>query len=736
MKKKIIGILAVCALVSLSFAGANLKTAEVTAETNTVYVSANGNDSNDGTENSPYLTLDKAISEVPDGGTVTLKDTVAIDGWTARGKTFTLTGGTLDAATSLDALNIYDNVTFTNMTISVDPYETAYYKIYANGYKVTVGENVTFSDLVDIYGGGYNATVASTDLTLLSGTYRRAFGGGRGGKVTGDTHLYVGGTVNSGIDSAITNHEDIYYVYGGGQQDAIGGSANLTFADSAKAVYVFGGSYNSGATLAGGANLTVTGGKAMSIYGGNCVVDSGSGSNTVITGGTFEQVFGGNSYIGMTGNVDLRVLGGTITRRIYGGCYNDTSGLSFSSDYHVTGKINLTLGSGANITYGYSGNDLSVFAHSRYSESSSDEDAHLTFADETVYNNYKNGTLKLKVQDNTMKLFINDLSVADSLHYYTYTANENVITQTCAYHTELAATATLSLDENVSLLYNNEQITPAVVAYSDDWEYDRPAVVYENNVDIGTAKASITAGQVRVEQEFVIVAAPTILGGSVRLSAPSGLRFQSEIPTALKDTGVTFGTLMIPQEVLGENELTVNTATVSNVVQTKWATNEVKQNRPEDYREGYEYFNAVLTEIPEEHYGTTIVARSYVCVNGQYYYSETIERSIGWVASYALKDGYTDQILYDYVNNALADATLEMQMQQVTLYENGSVQLTVTGHKGYAIIWESSDKNIATVDENGKVTAVSEDGKVIITARIGNKRVQCEVTVRIWTENF
>lgn len=734
MKKKIIGLLSFGTMLASCFAvGLTMHTTNVTAETTTVYVSANGSDENAGTSAAPYATLDKALSAVADGGTVTVKDIVAINGWAAHNKTVTITGGTLDAATSLDALYINDNVTFENMTISVDPYETAYYKIYANGYKVTVGEGVTFSALVDIYGGGYNATVASTELTLLSGTYRRAFGGGRGGKVTGDTHLYVGGNVNSGIDE--TDHDGIYYVYGGGQQDAIGGNANITFGENAKATYVFGGSYNSGATLAGGAQLTVTGGKAMSIYGGNCVVDSGSGSTTVITGGTFEQVFGGNSYVGMTGDVDLRVLGGTVTRRIYAGCYNDTEGLftlSFQTNYHVSGKVCLTLGSGVTL-YGSSDLDRGVYARSRYNQDL--EDTELIFADETAYDNYVNGTLKLTAQDGTMKNLMSGLSVADEIHYYTYSASDNTITQTCAYHTDLAATATLSLDKSVSLQYNGAEIEPATVTHGADWEYDRLSVSYANNVKIGTATASIAAGAAVVSQTFAIIDVPVVLGGSVRLSAPSGLRFQSKLASEVIETGATFGTLIIPKEVLGESALTHEISAATDIKQTKWATESVKQAHPETYEEGYEYFNAVLTDIPSGHYDKVIVARSYVYANGQYYYSDAMERSIAQVSAYALKDGYTNEILYTYVDKALEGETLVLQ-GQTTLYEGESYQLTLTGNKGCVAVWSSSNENIVTVDKNGRFTAVGV-GKATVTAKIGNKSVQCEIIVKsFWTDNF
>ena len=44
------------------------------------------------------------------------------------------------------------------------------------------------------------------------------------------------------------------------------------------------------------------------------------------------------------------------------------------------------------------------------------------------------------------------------------------------------------------------------------------------------------------------------------------------------------------------------------------------------------------------------------------------------------------------------------------------------------VIWESSDTKVATVDTNGKVTAVKA-GKSIITAKVGGKSATCTVTV-------
>ena len=164
-----------------------------------------------------------------------------------------------------------------------------------------------------------------------------------------------------------------------------------------------------------------------------------------------------------------------------------------------------------------------------------------------------------------------------------------------------------------------------------------------------------------------------------------------------------------------------------------WATDSVKENNPKEYEEGYEYFNAVLTDIPEEHYDKVIVARSYVCIDGQYYYSDAVERSIAQVSAYAIQDGYTDEILYYYIDKALADSTISLE-NIVEVYEGETYQLNLSGNKGYVAIWSSSDESIATVDDNGKITAMKKEGTVVITAKIGNITVECTVTVNHrWT---
>lgn len=695
MKRKIVKILSICAMAMCLFAVNKIITVvHAEEQSQVVYISANGNDTNTGESSaSPYKTFKKALENIASGGTINVVGAEFI---------------------------LQEDVAFENVELAFSKGSI----LYANGHALFVKENVTMPNSITVYGGGKaGSTVKSTNVTLLSGTYNKIYGGSKQGIVRGDTNLRVGGTVNAGIDE--NDHAGTVHIYGGGNGDTIQGKTNLLFEGNAKANYVYGGSTGQGATNYG-TNLLVNGGSAMSVYGGNKDVNAGGGANTTVTGGNFEQLFGGNDRATMSGDAMLKVLGGTITRRIYGGCYNDTSGLSFSTSYIVSGQVYLTIGSQANIAYSYAGNDLSVYARSRYS--SDKENSHLVFADQIAYENYQSGKLKLTAQDSAMKLFVGGLSVADSTHYYSYSLNDNVITQTCAYHNEHSATALMGFADGLVEEYTGEKIKPLDIEYSDDWEYESLVVEYLNNVYGGIATCNISIGTIQESKTFVIVESPTILGGSVRLSAPAGLRFQSKVPETMLELGATFGTLVIPRETLGEQELTIETALVENIEQTTWATNSVKVNNSSAYEEGYEYFNAVLTDTPTEHYATSIVARSYMCLDGVYYYSEEIERSLAQVAAFALQDGYTDEVLYNYVDTALAEEEKSV-VEDIVVVIGGDYKILLSGTKNYAAIWDIEDASIVSINNNGELTALRE-GTTNVTATIGTTVLRCQVTVR------
>ena len=70
---------------------------------------------------------------------------------------------------------------------------------------------------------------------------------------------------------------------------------------------------------------------------------------------------------------------------------------------------------------------------------------------------------------------------------------------------------------------------------------------------------------------------------------------------------------------------------------------------------------------------------------------------------------------------------LNMETARISIYD--TIQLTATTANGEGDVeWTSSDSAVATVDENGLVTGVSE-GLVTITATFAGKTAACQITV-------
>lgn len=109
--------------------------------------------------------------------------------------------------------------------------------------------------------------------------------------------------------------------------------------------------------------------------------------------------------------------------------------------------------------------------------------------------------------DTTSNAFVGYTFRSISTHYnaaFAYTANGSTITATC--DCGYSATATLSAPEGV--VYDGTEKKIATVEYSDNWHSGELAVTYTNNINIGTATASITFGGVTASVNFDIDKAP------------------------------------------------------------------------------------------------------------------------------------------------------------------------------------------------------------------------------------
>lgn len=79
-------------------------------------------------------------------------------------------------------------------------------------------------------------------------------------------------------------------------------------------------------------------------------------------------------------------------------------------------------------------------------------------------------------------------------------------------------------------------------------------------------------------------------------------------------------------------------------------------------------------------------------------------------------------------NTATIQAATKISKKSVTMYVGQTTTLKITGTKIKAK-WSSSNKSIAAVNSKGKVTA-KKKGKATITAKVGQKKYTCKVTVK------
>ena len=503
--KKIISVILLILMLATAIVPLSLSAGAATGD---VWVSSSGNDSAAGTESAPVKTLNKAIEKVADGGTITVSGTISVTSWTARGKTFTITGGTVDMS-GASGLHMGDNVTFDATTIVFKANDA----FYANGYKLVIKENVTVTNKTTIYGGKKGGTLTgSTDITILSGKYNDIYGGSNNGTITGDTNVYIGGNVNTGLEIAKAHDGGNDNFYGGGYKDTIQGGTYITVADSAMAHYVFGGSTGGAGSIGKGSHLYFTGGTAMSLYGGGNDVDTGSGATTVMTGGNVEQVFGGCQGASMVGNVYVKLLGGTITRRVYGGCYNvySASGGWDTVKKYVTGTVTVIISSSVAITFdakepsGSSYNDMALYARSRQSTKSKTETSIVIFIGDAASTKHSGN---LGVHDLAGGIMMGGigygsfwltkpLSGTDNTYTVTYSASGNTITETAKNHTGTATFAT-------GVKYTGSAIEPAVT-YSNWLSGPLDSITYSNNVNVGTATVTATINGATLNGSFTI----------------------------------------------------------------------------------------------------------------------------------------------------------------------------------------------------------------------------------------
>ena len=120
-----------------------------------------------------------------------------------------------------------------------------------------------------------------------------------------------------------------------------------------------------------------------------------------------------------------------------------------------------------------------------------------------------------------------------------------------------------------------------------------------------------------------------------------------------------------------------------------------------------------------------------------------VSKSVGTATITATCGGKTATCKVTVVPVEVTSVTLNKTSMELKIGESGQLSATVSPDNATdkKVTWSSSDKSIATVDANGKVTSVSA-GTATITATSGKKTATCKVTVSkkiqtiTWNQTF
>ncbi|MBR5936460.1 MAG: Ig-like domain-containing protein [Bacteroidaceae bacterium] len=130
---------------------------------------------------------------------------------------------------------------------------------------------------------------------------------------------------------------------------------------------------------------------------------------------------------------------------------------------------------------------------------------------------------------------------------------------------------------------------------------------------------------------------------------------------------------------------------------------------------GYYWASSILTNMPGESYSVLLnISKANV--------DDDMSRCVGYSVRPVLTSG-------TWIN----DLSINLNVNNVSLFVYETIELSATVKKGNDIIdrevsWASSNTSIASVDNNGVVTGISE-GSAIISATCLSKTVTCIVTV-------
>ena len=170
----------------------------------------------------------------------------------------------------------------------------------------------------------------------------------------------------------------------------------------------------------------------------------------------------------------------------------------------------------------------------------------------------------------------------------------------------------------------------------------------------------------------------TIAGAQLRVD-DAGLRFVMQMgadtyATYSKDSAYTSGVLVIPEWLLGDDELEIVSDESLNYENIQFDAEYIPYSVENAYR-----FNAVLKGIPDTQYGTKLCARGYIMdANGEVVaYTDTITRNVSYVASEYVDDYAEETVEYQNVESYIVKAYNSLTGENATCFEDLQMELTM-----------------------------------------------------------
>lgn len=228
-------------------------------------------------------------------------------------------------------------------------------------------------------------------------------------------------------------------------------------------------------------------------------------------------------------------------------------------------------------------------------------------------------------------------------------------------------------------------------------------------------------------------------GAGVKMDEATGIRFTANVgektQASLENaTNIVFGTLIAP--TLGsDNQLTLDDVTDVNV-KAKNLVTAVWTDGAESYADSdtKKYNGAIVGDAehvyPEEDYVTVLNAVGYVTYtidNATYteYTVNTANRSLAQAVANSVANGVEDTS--GFLEKVLGLTGVDIEKESVDMVVGGKETIATSTYTQAGIVWDSTDKNVATV-ENGVITAVGK-GTATVSVTLGDYTDSISVNV-------